>query len=60
MAKTYKFSDKEIDILHDGLLVLIKNASEAEKLCTDWAVHVSISEYMERLQDLNNKSGGRD
>jgi len=50
--KTFKFDEKELELLGDGLIALKNNASEAEKLCSCWAMQVAVDEQLARIQAL--------
>ncbi|EXG87796.1 hypothetical protein K413DRAFT_4696 [Clostridium sp. ASBs410] len=53
-----KFSNKELEIISNGLISLIVNAAKAKELVTDTASQNSIDEYVESLQVLNLKVCG--
>lgn len=50
-----KFTNKELEIISNGLLSLIVNAAKAKGLVTDTASQDSIDDYMKTLQALNSK-----
>lgn len=50
-----KFTNKELDIISNGLISLIVNAAKAKGLVTDTASKNSINNYMNTLQALNSK-----
>ncbi|WP_303872022.1 hypothetical protein [Acetobacterium wieringae] len=50
-----KFSNKELEIISNGLISLIVNAANAKRLVTDTASQNSIDDYMKTLQALNSK-----
>ena len=50
-----KFTDKELEIISNGLISLIVNAAKAKGLVTDTASQNSIDDYMKTLQALNSK-----
>jgi hypothetical protein len=50
-----KFTNKELEIISNGLLSLIVNAVKAKGLVTDTASQNSIDDYMKILQALNSK-----
>lgn len=50
-----EFTDKEIEMLSNGLLSLIHNAVKAQKLITDTAVSDDIQKYINKVQGLNEK-----
>ncbi len=49
------FTNKELEIISNGLLCLIANAGKAKGLVTDTASQNSIDDYMKALQVLNSK-----
>jgi len=50
-----KFTNKELEIISNGLLSLIGNAVKAKGLVFDTASQNSIDDYMKTLQALNSK-----
>jgi len=50
-----KFTNKDLEIISNGLLYLIRNAGKAKELVLDSASLNSIDEYMRTLQVLNSK-----
>ncbi|SEU09141.1 hypothetical protein SAMN05443270_3065 [Lacrimispora sphenoides] len=50
-----KFTNKDLEIISNGLLCLIGNAAKAKELVLDSASLNSIDEYMRTLQVLNSK-----
>ena len=49
------FTAEEIEILHNGILALIHNASEAINLAPDADCRESLNAYIRKLQVLNTK-----
>lgn len=49
------FTNKELEIISDGLLALIQNAGEAKKLVFHSVTQNSIDGYIKILQELNSK-----
>lgn len=50
-----KFTNKELEIISNGLLCLIGNAAKAKGLVTNTALQNSIDDYMKTMQALNSK-----
>jgi 3-deoxy-D-arabino-heptulosonate 7-phosphate (DAHP) synthase len=50
-----KFTEKELEIISNGLLCLIGNVVKAKGLVMDTASQNSIDDYMKALQALNSK-----
>lgn len=50
-----KFTNKELEIISNGLISLIVNAAKAKGLVTDTASQNSINDYMKTIQALNSK-----
>lgn len=50
-----KFTNKELEIISNGLISLIVNAAKAKGLVTDTTSQNSIDDYMRTLQTLNSK-----
>ncbi len=53
-----KFTNKELEIISNGLISLIVNAAKAKGLVTDAVSQNSIDDYMKTLQELNSKVCG--
>lgn len=49
------FTNKELEIISNGLLALIQNAGEAKKFVVHSVTQNSIDGYIKILQDLNSK-----
>lgn len=50
-----KFTDEELEMLSNGLLALISNAVEAQKLIGDQAAHRALDIHIKAIQKLNTK-----
>lgn len=53
--KRQDFTEEELHLLSNGLIALIQNATEAEKLVWDHASQAAIEDYVKKLQKLNSK-----
>lgn len=53
-----KFTSKELSMISDGLIALIRDAGEAKKLVHREQTQLSIDEEIKRLVALNNKVCG--
>ena len=53
--KVDAFTNKELEIISNGLLCLIANAGKAKGLVLDTASQSCIDDYMKALQTLNLK-----
>lgn len=49
------FNDRELTLLSDGILTMIENAGQAERLVCDTKSQDAIDSYMKELQRLNSK-----
>lgn len=55
------FTDQELFIISEGLINLMQNAVKAKTLINDPRTHIAITEYFNKLQNLNSKvSGGKE
>lgn len=52
------FTNRELEIISNGLLCLIANAGKAKELVMDTASRNSIDDYVKTLQELNLKVCG--
>ena len=50
-----EFTDEEMFLLNQGIIELIQNSCEAEKLIPDERINSAISSYRKKLIDLNMK-----
>lgn len=55
MDNRIRFSDEELTILSNGILVLIHNAGIAKTLVTDSNTHAAIDAEINKLVTLNSK-----
>lgn len=52
------FTEQELFIISEGLINLMQNAVKAKMLINDPCTHIAITEYFNKLQNLNSKISG--
>lgn len=53
-----EFTEKELELLSEGIIALMENTNTARKLLTDTASIEAIDKYWHKLRSLNDKVCG--